>query len=175
MIMEAGAPAVPVAEVATEVNAVPDQRRWATAWWKYFHLEGQGIASLQRHVGVRGRRCQPTQHGVSGGLSPIVRRRDASAAGFLALRHCTHAMRQHDSWPHAGVALATSRAGGADNTATESVRRRTYHHDGEALTSLPDVLVDALASLLVQLRFSFAECLVGNGERNRNAAPSPTR
>ena len=43
MIMEAGAPAVPVAEVATEVNAVPDQRRWATAWWKYFHLEGQCI------------------------------------------------------------------------------------------------------------------------------------
>ena len=35
MLMEAGAPAVPVAEVATEVNAVPDQRRWATAWWKY--------------------------------------------------------------------------------------------------------------------------------------------
>ena len=97
MIMEAGAPAVPVAEVATEVNAVPDQRRWATAWWKYFHLEGQGIASLQRHVGVRGRRCQPTQHGVSGGLSPIVRRRDASVAGFLALGHCTRAMRQHAS------------------------------------------------------------------------------
>ena len=43
MIMEAGAPAVPVAEVATEVNAVPDQRRWATAWWKYFHFEGQGM------------------------------------------------------------------------------------------------------------------------------------
>ena len=54
MIMEAGAPAVPVAEVATEANAVPDQRRWATAWWKYFHLEGQGIASLQRHVGGQG-------------------------------------------------------------------------------------------------------------------------
>ena len=41
MLMEAGAPAVPVAEVATEANAAPDPRRWATAWWKYFHLEGQ--------------------------------------------------------------------------------------------------------------------------------------
>ena len=45
MLMEAGPPAVPVAEVATEVNAVPDQRRWATAWWKYFHLEGQCVSA----------------------------------------------------------------------------------------------------------------------------------
>ena len=38
MLMEAGAPAVPVAEVAAEVNTVPDQRRWATVWWKHFLL-----------------------------------------------------------------------------------------------------------------------------------------
>ena len=43
LLMEAGAPAVPVAEVAMEVNAVPDPRRWATAWWKYFDLEEQCI------------------------------------------------------------------------------------------------------------------------------------
>ena len=42
-LMEAGAPAVPVAEVAMEVSAVPDPRRWATAWWTYFHLEDQCI------------------------------------------------------------------------------------------------------------------------------------
>ena len=86
MFTEAGALAAPVAEVATEFQTTEMGHSLVEIlpFGRIVHL---CVASLQRHVGVSGRRCRPTQHGIFGEFSPTVRRRDASATGFLGLGH----------------------------------------------------------------------------------------